>query len=127
MARPGTNGYVSARVRVGELKSIVGRGGVAVVADGSGRSTLVVATADGDVFAVANTCPHQGTELVAGYVSSTNGEVWIECPLHSWRFDLATGHYLIRGEKSRDPQDRLATAACVVDEAGVVWLEGDVL
>jgi nitrite reductase/ring-hydroxylating ferredoxin subunit len=95
---------------------------VSTVLDDTGTSFLVVAPPDSAVFAVINTCPHQGAELLAGFVGATDGRPWIECPLHSWRFDLVTGRHLIRGEPSEDPRDCLNTVPCDVDDAGVVWL-----
>jgi nitrite reductase (NADH) small subunit len=37
--------------------------------------------------AIENRCPHQGGPLCDGIVSGTT----VVCPLHGWRFDLATG------------------------------------
>ena len=43
---------------------------------------------DGDrVFAIRNQCPHQNGRLGDGVVEGGT----ITCPLHRWRFDLATG------------------------------------
>jgi nitrite reductase/ring-hydroxylating ferredoxin subunit len=121
---------VSQRTRVGELISIQRRGGVAAVSSATGASVLVVVSLTGesagvervDAFAVLNSCPHQGAELLPGFVSSTDGRPWIECPLHTWRFDVATGNHLIRGEQSLDPRDCLQTFACEVDQDGIIWL-----
>ena len=42
----------------------------------------------GDRFlAVENRCPHRGGPLADGIVSGSN----VVCPLHAWKFDLATG------------------------------------
>jgi len=42
----------------------------------------------GDHFAaVDNACPHQGGPLCDGLVAGTV----VVCPLHGWRYDLATG------------------------------------
>lgn len=106
-------------VRAGMLDAIRRRGGVATVDDGR---ILVVAPPDGGPFAVANRCPHQGSDLVAGFVSATDGRPWIECPLHSWRFDLLTGRFLVRGVPSASPFDAIETHTCSVDDDGVVWV-----
>jgi nitrite reductase (NADH) small subunit len=37
--------------------------------------------------AIENQCPHKGGPLCDGIVSGTT----VVCPLHGWRFDLATG------------------------------------
>lgn len=77
-----------------------GRPHIATVA---GRSIGVVRTADGEVFAVRNVCPHQGAELCRGgvggtmlpsdakeYVPGLDGYV-LRCPWHGWEFDVRTG------------------------------------
>ena len=63
-------------------------GGLKVVrhADRPGWSALVLLEAD-EVVAIGNECPHHGSELTAGYRCAGT----IECPLHSWRFDVRTG------------------------------------
>lgn len=109
------------RIRVGDLDSLRRRGGVTVPRNAP--SVLVIAPPNDAPFAVENQCAHQGAELLAGYVSATDGAPWIECPLHSWRFDLATGLRLIRGEPSTDPQDVIATFPVAVDTYGVIWVE----
>jgi nitrite reductase/ring-hydroxylating ferredoxin subunit len=112
---------VARRVRVGDIDSLRRRGGVTVPR--SAPSLLVVAPADSGPYAVINECAHQGAELLAGYVSTSAGRTWIECPLHSWRFDLATGERLIRNEVSPDPMDCLRTFACDVDRHGMIWVD----
>jgi NAD(P)H-dependent nitrite reductase small subunit len=42
----------------------------------------------GELYAIANTCPHQGGPLGEGYLEA-NGVV--SCPWHGWTFDLRTG------------------------------------
>ena len=44
-------------------------------------------TADDEVFAVHDKCPHKGGPLSQGILS---GKV-VTCPLHSWKIDLDTG------------------------------------
>ena len=41
----------------------------------------------GKFYAVDDSCPHQGTSLIAGEGSGTE----VSCPLHDWSFDVATG------------------------------------
>ncbi len=109
------------RVRVGDLESLRRRGGVTVPRNAP--KLLVVAPPDSGPYAVINECAHQGAELLAGYVSETGGRAWIECPLHSWRFDLASGQRLVRDEVSPDPLDCLRTFTCEVDRHGMIWVE----
>jgi nitrite reductase/ring-hydroxylating ferredoxin subunit len=113
------------RIRVGELAAIA-RVGVAVVRGAKWPTLVVVPTTTQWPYALSMHCPHQGAELLAGYVGGGPAGPWIECPLHAWRFDLETGRRLIRDEPSPEPMDRIATAICDVDDEGIVWvtLEG---
>ena len=68
----------------------------------AGRS-IGVFNVDGELFAVRNTCPHQGASLCLGELygvleSPAPGEyrydgstVMLRCPWHGWEFDLRTG------------------------------------
>lgn len=47
----------------------------------------VFRTADDQVFALDDRCPHKGGPLSEGIVHGTS----VTCPLHAWVFDLATG------------------------------------
>lgn len=44
-------------------------------------------TADDQVFALDDRCPHKGGPLSEGIVHGTS----VTCPLHAWVFDLNTG------------------------------------
>lgn len=44
-------------------------------------------TADDQVFALDDRCPHKGGPLSEGIVHGTS----VTCPLHNWVFDLNTG------------------------------------
>ncbi|HEY6919704.1 MAG TPA: nitrite reductase small subunit NirD [Tabrizicola sp.] len=44
-------------------------------------------TADDQVFALDDRCPHKGGPLSEGIVHGTS----VTCPLHAWVFQLATG------------------------------------
>ena len=59
-----------------------------------GEATRVVAhvpvavfNADGELFAIDDTCTHQDASLSEGWLEGC----LIECPLHASRFDLRTG------------------------------------
>jgi nitrite reductase (NADH) small subunit len=78
--------------------------GVARVVSVQGRSIGIVRLDDG-VFALRNSCPHQGAEIFNGgvitgtMVPSQPGELVygfedqvIRCPLHGWEFDVRTGN-----------------------------------
>ena len=47
----------------------------------------VFRTADDQVFAMNDTCPHKGGPLSEGIVHGTS----VTCPLHAWVFSLETG------------------------------------
>ena len=64
---------------------------------------IVLVNAGGEVFALADRCPHQGGRLSEGsvvgliespgpgcYRWSRSGEI-IRCPWHGWEFDVRTG------------------------------------
>lgn len=60
--------------------------GSRVVAHGDG-DIAVFRTAEDEVFAVRDKCPHKGGPLSQGIVA---GKV-VTCPMHAWKIDLATG------------------------------------
>ena len=47
----------------------------------------VFRTAEDEVFAASDTCPHKGGPLSEGIVHGQS----VTCPLHNWVFDLNTG------------------------------------
>lgn len=47
----------------------------------------VFRTANDEVFAVRDACPHKGGPLSQGIVHGTS----VTCPLHNWKIDLASG------------------------------------
>jgi nitrite reductase/ring-hydroxylating ferredoxin subunit len=61
-------------------------GGVFAVRLGA-RVIALVRDAQGQLFALDNTCPHRGGPLAGGKL--LNGE--LACPWHGFRFDPATG------------------------------------
>lgn len=48
---------------------------------------IAVFLADGQAYAVANTCPHEGNPLVEGELLGRT----LTCAYHLWKFDLETG------------------------------------
>ena len=63
---------------------------------------------DGRIFALDNRCPHRGGPLADGLVGGDE----VICPLHSWRFDLASGRGLtdpcgVRGHSVRVEHGRV--------------------
>ena len=69
-----------------------------------GESTRVVAyvpvavfNADGELFAIDDTCTHQDASLSEGWLE----DCMIECPLHAASFDLRTGRHRAPGQATR--------------------------
>ena len=56
---------------------------------------VVFRTAEEEVFAASNTCPHKQGPLAEGIVHGQS----VTCPLHNWVFDLNTGE--AQGEDGR--------------------------
>jgi nitrite reductase/ring-hydroxylating ferredoxin subunit len=82
---------------------------------------------DGEYYAVANFCPHQSGPLCEGQTKGKVGigddgwqleysdETYIECPWHSWMFDIRTGEHAV--------DDRYAVPTYDVEvEAGEIYV-----
>ena len=63
--------------------------GSRVVASASG-DIAIFRTADDEVFAMHDKCPHKGGPLSQGIVTGKT----VTCPLHGWKIDLAGGEAL---------------------------------
>ncbi len=61
-----------------------------------GRGEVAVFNVDGTLYALENSCPHQGGPIADGWLE---GAV-ITCPWHAWCFDVRTGK-MILGEFAR--------------------------
>ncbi len=101
------------RVRACERDVLDHNGGLKVVRhpNREGWSALVLLEGDA-VVAIGNVCPHHGSELTAGYRRPGS----IECPLHSWRFDVFTG-------VCAHPSDAVLPTYDVTVEEGIVYVE----
>ncbi len=53
-----------------------------------GREIAIFHTANGQVYALANQCPHNAGPLSQGIVHGHS----VACPLHNWTIALATGN-----------------------------------
>jgi nitrite reductase (NADH) small subunit len=71
----------------------------------------VFRTADDQVYALADRCPHKGGPLSQGMVFGTR----VACPLHDWVIDLKTGNAV-------RPDVGCATTYAVRVEGGLIWL-----
>jgi len=79
--------------------------------DACGKSIAVFRTRADAVFAVQAACPHRGGPLADGLLGGTT----LICPLHAWKFDLASGNALF-GDCG------IKTYPVHVDEAGQIVL-----
>ncbi|MBB6122818.1 nitrite reductase small subunit NirD [Sphingobium subterraneum] len=55
-----------------------------------GEEIAIFHTANGDVYALINKCPHRQGPLSQGIVHDTS----VTCPLHNWSISLVTGEAL---------------------------------
>ena len=74
----------------------------------------VFRTAEEEVFAASNSCPHKGGPLSEGIVHGKS----VTCPLHNWVFSLKTG------EAQGADEGRIATYPIRLD-AGRLLLDGE--
>lgn len=72
-------------VEIGRLEQIPLRGARCV--NTPAGKIAVFRTAENQVYAIENRCPHKGGPLSEGIVHGGS----VTCPLHNWVFDLATG------------------------------------
>lgn len=72
-------------IEIGRLEQVPLRGARCV--NTPAGKIAVFRTADNQVYAIENRCPHKGGPLSEGIV---HGGL-VTCPLHNWVFDLATG------------------------------------
>lgn len=85
--------------------------GARVVQHGDLR-IAVFRTADDEVFAINDKCPHKGGHLSQGIVSGKR----VTCPLHGMNIDLADG-------QSVAPDEGCTGTYAVKVEAGTVYLQ----
>ncbi len=79
--------------------------------NGKGGDIAVFRTADDEVFALHDKCPHKGGALSQGLVA---GKV-VTCPMHSWKIQLDSGMAVA-------PDVGCAHSFAVKLEGGAVWI-----
>lgn len=86
----------------------------------AGERVAVFHTRAGAVFATQASCPHKDGPLADGLVG---GETLI-CPLHAWKFSLATGEpiFFVSAEGRSAESCRLKTYPVRVSEEGELFL-----
>jgi len=78
------------------------------------QRALVVVRKEDAIYALRDTCPHQGAHFSGGHLTGRvlpcqpGAEICIEdtrelvvCPWHGWEFDLRTGRSLVDPQKTR--------------------------
>jgi nitrite reductase [NAD(P)H] small subunit len=96
-------------IRVGRLEDIPSLGARVVRIEG--ESIAVFRTADDEVYALTDRCPHRGGPLSQGIVFGTR----VACPLHDWVIELKTGIAVA-------PDVGCTATHRVRIENGIVWL-----
>ncbi|WJW76173.1 nitrite reductase small subunit NirD [Thiohalobacter sp. IOR34] len=96
-------------IEVGRLEEIP-RQGARVVRSRDG-DIAVFRTADDQVFALRDRCPHKGGPLSQGIVHDHK----VACPLHDWKISLETGEAVA-------PDEGCAARFPVRVEDGVIFL-----
>jgi nitrite reductase/ring-hydroxylating ferredoxin subunit len=97
------------RVRVAEAVDVPYGSRKLVTA--AGRE-IALFNVDGVIYAIDNRCPHKSGPLIRGYIDGRG----IKCPMHGWRYDLATGH---------SERPATATVYAVTVEDGGVFIDID--
>jgi nitrite reductase (NADH) small subunit len=97
------------RARVLDLAALKPREPVLVSVDGQ---DVMLYRRGEEIFAIGNTCPHQGGSLCDGWVE---GEI-VTCPLHGWEFDIRSGACMTV------PGERVPRYAVTAEDGGI-WLE----
>ena len=104
-----------------------------------GRS-IGVFNVHGSLYALRNTCPHQGAQLCLGLITGTmvasapgvydwrrEGEI-IRCPWHGWEFDITSGKSIFNPHRTRvrryevtvESDEEVETYALSVEDGVVV-------
>lgn len=117
---------MSERVFVAEEAAFVGDRS-RVITEAAGNE-IAVFRLDGGYYALANYCIHQGGPLCEGPVTgritvdpdtwewTVDEERYVECPWHTWQFDVTTG------ENTADPSYRVPTYPVEVENGNVYVL-----
>ena len=77
-------------IEIGGVDEIPRQGARRVKRSGKPFPVAVFRTADDQVFALVNQCPHRGAPLSEGYVNGCT----VACPLHGFIVDLESGNVL---------------------------------
>ena len=101
-------------IELGNISAVPRRGARCV--NTPGGKIAVFRTAEDQIFAIENRCPHKGGPLSEGIVHGAS----VTCPLHNWVFDLATG-------QAQGADEGSVRTYPVKVEDGVIFIAPDVL
>jgi nitrite reductase (NADH) small subunit len=103
-------------IEIGRLDDIPRRGARRVRGTRPGPPIAVFRTADDEVFALVDRCPHRAGPLSEGIVQGCA----VACPLHGWVIQLESG--------SAEAPDEGSVATIAVKTAdGRIWLSASAL
>ena len=57
----------------------------------AGEHEIVVLHVQGSFHAYENLCSHMGGPVGEGTILTKGAELYLVCPVHGWRYDVATG------------------------------------
>jgi nitrite reductase (NADH) small subunit len=97
-------------IAVGHLADIPAQG--ARVVEHAGQRIALFRTAEDEVYALVDRCPHKGGQLSQGMVCGKR----VTCPLHNWSIDLASG-------QAAAPDVGQARGLPVRVDAGAIYIE----
>ena len=96
-------------IKIGKLSDIPKLGARVVETDAG--NIAVFRTADDEIFALRDKCPHKGGPLSQGIVHGNR----VACPLHDWKIHLDSGEAVA-------PDEGCAARFAVKVEGGVIQL-----
>ena len=101
-------------IELGRIEAVPMRGSRCVNTP-SGK-IAVFRTAENEIYAIENRCPHKGGPLSEGIVHGAS----VTCPLHNWVFDLASG-------QAQGADEGSVRTYPVKVEDGLIYIAPDVL
>ena len=99
-------------IEVGNLDDIPRRGARRVTRSGAALPIAVFRTAEDEIFALVDSCPHRAGPLSEGIVQGCA----VACPLHGWVVNLANG-------AAEAPDEGSTHAVPVRLDGGRIWLQ----
>ena len=99
-------------VEVGRLDDIPRRGARRVTRTGAALPVAVFRTAEDEVFALVDRCPHRDGPLSEGIVQGCA----VACPLHGWVINLDSG-------EAEAPDEGSTRVVPVRLDGGRIWLQ----